>query len=103
MMKTVAALALLGSAVAFAPAQQGRVNTAVAGAFDGELGAMVPVSRFTLGWRRRRHTNLNFHFVSHACTPSSLSSPTRRRRRPLCRNVSPDRGAAPDEHRDHRQ
>ena len=30
-MKTVAALALIGSAAAFAPVQQGRVNTAIAG------------------------------------------------------------------------
>lgn len=44
MMKIAALLALAGSAAAFAPAQQGRVDTAVAGKFDGELGAQAPVS-----------------------------------------------------------
>eukprot|EP00581_Thalassiosira_minuscula_P010655 CAMPEP_0183723896 /NCGR_PEP_ID=MMETSP0737-20130205/16681_1 /TAXON_ID=385413 /ORGANISM="Thalassiosira miniscula, Strain CCMP1093" /LENGTH=204 /DNA_ID=CAMNT_0025954315 /DNA_START=25 /DNA_END=639 /DNA_ORIENTATION=+ len=43
MMKTAACLlALVGSAAAFAPAQQGRVNTAVA-AFEDELGAQAPL------------------------------------------------------------
>mmetsp|Transcript_55709 Transcript_55709/g.118502 ORF Transcript_55709/g.118502 Transcript_55709/m.118502 type:complete len:204 (+) Transcript_55709:75-686(+) len=46
MMKLVAALALVGSAAAFAPAQQGRTNTAVSGKFDGELGAQAPLGFF---------------------------------------------------------
>eukprot|EP00580_Thalassiosira_gravida_P001773 CAMPEP_0201605948 /NCGR_PEP_ID=MMETSP0492-20130828/5577_1 /ASSEMBLY_ACC=CAM_ASM_000837 /TAXON_ID=420259 /ORGANISM="Thalassiosira gravida, Strain GMp14c1" /LENGTH=205 /DNA_ID=CAMNT_0048070275 /DNA_START=30 /DNA_END=647 /DNA_ORIENTATION=+ len=46
MMKIAALLALVGSAAAFAPAQQGRVNSAVAGKFDGELGAMAPLGFF---------------------------------------------------------
>lgn len=44
MMKTIAALTLLGSAAAFAPAHQGRVNTAVSLDISGELGAQMPVS-----------------------------------------------------------
>ena len=44
MMKTIAALTLIGSAAAFAPAQQGRVNTAVSLDISGELGAQMPVS-----------------------------------------------------------
>lgn len=43
MMKTAAILALIGSAAAFAPSQQGRASTAV-GAFEDALGAMAPVS-----------------------------------------------------------
>jgi len=46
MMKIAAILALVGSAAAFAPAQQGRVETAVAGKFDGELGAQAPLGFF---------------------------------------------------------
>jgi len=46
MMKLVAALALVGSAVAFAPAQVGRTNTAVAGDFNAELGAQAPLGFF---------------------------------------------------------
>ena len=45
MMKTVAALALLGSAAAFAPCQEGRTSTAVAAnKFASDFGAMAPVS-----------------------------------------------------------
>ena len=47
-MKIVALLAVVGSAAAFAPAQQSRVVTAVSGKFDGELGAQAPVSYFEL-------------------------------------------------------
>ena len=39
-MRVAAAIALMaGSAAAFAPANTGRVSTAVAGAFDSEIGA----------------------------------------------------------------
>jgi hypothetical protein len=46
MMKTIAALAFIGAAAAFAPAQQGRVNTAVSLDISNELGAQMPVSYF---------------------------------------------------------
>jgi len=46
MMKIAALLALAGSAAAFAPAQQGRVDTAVAGKFDNALGAQAPLGMF---------------------------------------------------------
>eukprot|EP00581_Thalassiosira_minuscula_P004190 CAMPEP_0183742880 /NCGR_PEP_ID=MMETSP0737-20130205/64929_1 /TAXON_ID=385413 /ORGANISM="Thalassiosira miniscula, Strain CCMP1093" /LENGTH=204 /DNA_ID=CAMNT_0025978475 /DNA_START=35 /DNA_END=649 /DNA_ORIENTATION=+ len=46
MMKIACLAALVGSAAAFAPAQQGRVNTAVAGKYDGELGAQAPLGFF---------------------------------------------------------
>ncbi|KAL7539760.1 hypothetical protein ACHAXR_009579 [Thalassiosira sp. AJA248-18] len=46
MMKITCLLALAGSAAAFAPAQQARVNTAVSGKFDGELGAQAPLGFF---------------------------------------------------------
>jgi hypothetical protein len=46
MMKTIAALAFIGAAAAFAPAQQGRVNTAVSLDLTGQLGAQMPVSYF---------------------------------------------------------
>jgi len=45
-MKIVALLAVVGSAAAFAPAQQSRVDTAVSGKFDGELGAQAPLGFF---------------------------------------------------------
>lgn len=44
MMKTFAALTVIGAAAAFAPAQQGRVNTAVSLDLTGQLGAQMPVS-----------------------------------------------------------
>ena len=47
MMKTVAFLALVGSAAAFAPASQQGASTALSAApFAEELGAMTPVSLF---------------------------------------------------------
>ncbi len=46
MMKTIAALTVIGAAAAFAPAQQGRVNTAVSLDLTGQLGAQMPVSYF---------------------------------------------------------
>mmetsp|Transcript_7029 Transcript_7029/g.9287 ORF Transcript_7029/g.9287 Transcript_7029/m.9287 type:complete len:204 (+) Transcript_7029:35-646(+) len=45
MMKTACLLALVGSAAAFAPAQQGRVNTEVC-AFQDQLGAQAPLGFF---------------------------------------------------------
>ena len=44
MMKTITALTFIGATAAFAPAQQGRVNTAVSLDISGELGAQMPVS-----------------------------------------------------------
>ena len=46
MMKTIAALTVIGAAAAFAPAQQGRVNTAVSLDISNQLGAQMPVSYF---------------------------------------------------------
>ena len=46
MMKLAVTAALVGSAVAFAPAPAGRASTAVAGKFDGELGAQAPLGFF---------------------------------------------------------
>eukprot|EP00563_Minutocellus_polymorphus_P014925 CAMPEP_0181055618 /NCGR_PEP_ID=MMETSP1070-20121207/19293_1 /TAXON_ID=265543 /ORGANISM="Minutocellus polymorphus, Strain NH13" /LENGTH=202 /DNA_ID=CAMNT_0023134937 /DNA_START=18 /DNA_END=626 /DNA_ORIENTATION=+ len=46
-MKTVACLAaLVGSAAAFAPAQQGASSTALSGAFDNEIGVQAPLGFF---------------------------------------------------------
>jgi hypothetical protein len=42
-MKVIALLALVGSAAAFAPAQQSRASTSLA-AFETELGVQAPVS-----------------------------------------------------------
>jgi len=46
MMKLAVFAALAGSAAAFAPAQQSTSNTALSGAFDGELGAQAPLGFF---------------------------------------------------------
>lgn len=43
-MKSIAALTFIGAAAAFAPAQQGRVKTAVSLDLTGQLGAQMPVS-----------------------------------------------------------
>ena len=45
MMKSVAALALIGSAAAFAPAQTGKASTQL-NAFEGELGSQAPLGFF---------------------------------------------------------
>lgn len=44
-MKVISLLALVGSAAAFAPAQQGRTSTSVS-AFEKEVGVTAPVSVF---------------------------------------------------------
>ncbi|EJK53611.1 hypothetical protein THAOC_26919, partial [Thalassiosira oceanica] len=44
-MKSVAALALIGSAAAFAPAQTGKASTQL-NAFEGELGSQPPLGFF---------------------------------------------------------
>jgi hypothetical protein len=43
MMKTIVAASLVASAAAFAPSQQTSKSTAVAGAFDKELGVQEPL------------------------------------------------------------
>jgi hypothetical protein len=45
MMKLATLAAIAGSAAAFAPAQQGRVSTAVNG-FENELGVIAPTGFF---------------------------------------------------------
>jgi hypothetical protein len=45
MMKLATLAAIAGSAAAFAPAQQGRVSTAVQG-FENELGVIAPTGFF---------------------------------------------------------